>query len=268
MATPFDQKGGVILLVDIKNITCTYKNHIALNDVSLSAEAGEIIVCIGPNGAGKSTLIRAIAGTIPLHHGHIDVENQAITHLTTAQRAQLIAVVPQTVIMPVGFTVREVVAMARYAFHPWYQRHTGHDDQIISYAMTQAGVDHFADTPANQLSGGEQQRVAFARAIAQQPKVLLLDETTAHLDLHHQHAIINCINALAQCGVLVIAAMHDINLAASFATRICVLQQGHLLADGPPATVLNQPFLEQVYQTPLKVVPQPDQATPLFLIQY
>lgn len=256
------------MLVHIKNITCTYKDHTAIANVSLAADAGEIIVCIGPNGAGKSTLIRAIAGTIPLYQGHINVDNQAITYLTTAQRAQLIAVVPQTVIMPIGFTVREVVAMARYAFHPWYQRHTGHDDQIISYAMTQAGVAHFADTPANQLSGGEQQRVAFARAIAQQPKVLLLDETTAHLDLHHQHAIINCIKSLAQCGVLVIAAMHDINLAASFATRICVLQKGHLLADGTPSTVLSHAFLEQVYQTPLKVVPQTDQSTPLFLLQH
>ncbi len=256
------------MLVDIKNITCKYQHHIALADVSLGANAGEIIVCIGPNGAGKSTLIRAIACTIPLYQGHINVDNHAITQLTTAQRAQLIAVVPQTVIMPVGFTVREVVAMARYAFHPWYQRHTGHDDQIISYAMAQAGVDHFADIPANQLSGGEQQRVAFARAIAQQPKVLLLDETTAHLDLHHQHAIIRCLKELAQCGVLVIAAMHDINLAASFATRICVLQQGHLLADGAPATVLNQSFLEQVYQTPLKVVSQADHPTPLFLLQH
>ena len=256
------------MLVNIKNITCTYKNHIALNDVSLSADAGEIIVCIGPNGAGKSTLIRAIAATIPLQNGHIRVDNHEISQLAASQRAQLIAVVPQTVIMPAGFTVREVVAMARYAFHPWYQRHTGHDDQIISYAMAQAGVAHFADTPANQLSGGEQQRVAFARAIAQQPKVLLLDETTAHLDLHHQHAIIRCIKELAHCGVLVIAAMHDINLAASFATRVCVLQQGHLLADGAPATVLNQSFLEQVYQTPLKVVPQADHPTPLFLLQH
>jgi iron complex transport system ATP-binding protein len=96
----------------------------------------------------------------------------------------------------------------------------------------------------------KQQRVAFARAIAQQPKVLLPDETTAHLDLHHQHAIINGVKALAQCGVLVIAAMHDINLAASFATRICVLEHGHVLADGAPSAVLNQAFLEQVYPHP------------------
>jgi iron complex transport system ATP-binding protein len=255
-------------MIDIKNIVCKYQQHTALADVSLVAQAGETIVCIGPNGAGKSTMIRAIAGTMPLRQGSITLDGSDITQMTPAIRAQQIAVVPQTVVMPVGFSVREVVAMARYAFHPWYQRHTGHDDQIIDYAMTQAGVVQFADFPANQLSGGEQQRVAFARAIAQQPKVLLLDETTAHLDLHHQHAIIRCIKELAHCGVLVIAAMHDINLAASFATRICVLQQGHLLADGAPATVLNQSFLEQVYQTPLKVVPQADQPTPLFLLQH
>jgi len=255
-------------MIDIKNISCKYQQHTALADVSLVAQAGEIIACIGPNGAGKSTLIRAIAGTVPLSQGQITLDGRDVPQMIPATRAQHIAVVPQTVVMPVGFTVREVVAMARYAFHPWYQRHTGHDDQIIDYAMTQAGIVQFADFPANQLSGGEQQRVAFARAIAQQPKVLLLDETTAHLDLHHQHAIIRCIKELAHCGVLVIAAMHDINLAASFATRICVLQQGHLLADGAPATVLNQAFLEQVYQTPLKVVPQADQPTPLFLLQH
>lgn len=255
-------------MIAINNILCKYQHHTALFNVSLTAHAHEIIVCIGPNGAGKSTLIRAIAGTVPLYTGRITLEGSDITQMTPALRAQKIAVVPQTVVMPVGFRVREVVAMARYAFHPWYQHQTEHDDQIIEHAMAQAGVAQFAELPANQLSGGEQQRVAFARAIAQQPKVLLLDETTAHLDLHHQHAIINCIKALAHAGVLIIVAMHDINFAASFATRICVLDKGHLLVDGAPVTVLNQAFLERVYQTPLKVVPQSGHSTPLFLIQH
>lgn len=255
------------MVMAITHLSCAYHQHLALVDVSLTANAGEIIVCIGPNGAGKSTLIRAIAGTMAHKVGQVQINNVDIMRLSAIQRAQIIAVVPQTVIMPAGFTVREVVAMARYAFQPWYRHQTAHDEAIIAHAMQQAGVVQFAHTPANQLSGGEQQRVAFARAIAQQPKVLLLDETTAHLDLHHQHAIIRCIKELAHCGVLVIAAMHDINLAASFATRIGVFQQGRLLADGTPVAVLNQAFLEHVYQTPLKVVSQPDHPTPLFLLQ-
>jgi iron complex transport system ATP-binding protein len=183
------------------------------------------------------------------------------------QRAQHIAVVPQTVVMPTGFRVREVVGMARYAFHPWYRPLTPKDDEVVEYALTQSGMREFADVPADQLSGGEQQRVAFARALAQQPRILLLDETTAHLDLHHQQAILRCARELTHCGVLVIAAMHDINLAASMANHVVLLEQGNVLYSGAPSEVLTQGILESVYRTKLSTIMRTDTDIPFFMVQ-
>ena len=187
--------------------------------------------------------------------------------MTAAQRAQHIAVVPQTVVMPTGFRVREVVRMARYAFHPWYRSLTHQDDAIVEYALQQSGTSDYADLPADQLSGGEQQRVAFARALAQQPSVLLLDETTAHLDLHHQQAILRCARELTHCGVLVIAAMHDINLAASMADYVVLLSHGQVLHSGAPADVLTQPILESVYRTELTTIVRNDADIPFFMVR-
>jgi iron complex transport system ATP-binding protein len=169
--------------------------------------------------------------------------------------------------MPAGFRVREVVGMARYAFHPWYRSLTHKDNEIVDYALMQSGMREYANIPADQLSGGEQQRVAFARALAQQPHVLLLDETTAHLDLHHQQAILRCARELTHCGVLVIAAMHDINLAASIANHVVLLQHGNVLQSGAPSTVLTQDILQSVYRTELATIARADADIPFFMVQ-
>lgn len=249
------------------HVTLKYHHNTVLNDITLHFNSGEFVVLIGPNGAGKSSFLRAIAGIVPLHSGVIQWHGQPIHSYTPAQRAKQIAVVPQTVVMPSGFRVREVVRMARYAFHPWYRSLTTRDEEIVEYALTQSGMHEYADLPADQLSGGEQQRVAFARALAQQPHVLLLDETTAHLDLHHQQAILRCARELTKCGVLVIAAMHDLNLAATMADTVVLLQQGRVHTSGAPDTVLQKPILESVYRTELASIAQPDSAIPFFTVR-
>lgn len=254
-------------MLDIQHVSVQYQQKNVLNDIMLNFNQGEFVVIIGPNGAGKSSLLRAIAGIVPLSDGDVSWGGRSIRTLTAQQRAQHIAVVPQTVVMPTGFRVREVVGMARYAFHPWYRPLTRKDDEVVEYALTQSGMRDYADVPADQLSGGEQQRVAFARALAQQPHVLLLDETTAHLDLRHQQAILRCARELTHCGVLVIAAMHDINLAASMANHVVLLQQGRVLHSGTPSAVLKQDILESVYRTELSTITRADADIPFFMVQ-
>lgn len=254
-------------MLEIHHVSVQYQHKNVLNDITLHYKKGDFVVIIGPNGAGKSSLLRAIAGIVPTSAGEIRWNAHAIRSFSAQQRAQHIAVVPQTVVMPTGFRVREVVRMARYAFHPWYKPLTRTDDEIVEYALTQSGMRDYADLPADQLSGGEQQRVAFARALAQQPHVLLLDETTAHLDLHHQQAILRCARELTACGVLVIAAMHDINLAASMATHVVLLDRGHVSYSGAPEDVLKHDILESVYRTNLATIDRHDSSIPFFMVK-
>lgn len=254
-------------MLELDHVSVQYQQKLILHDITLNYKKGDFVVIIGPNGAGKSTLLRAIAGVVPLSSGEIRLNTQSIHSITARQRAQHIAVVPQTVVMPTGFRVREVVQMARYAFHSWYKPFTHKDDEIVTYALAQSGMHEYANLPADQLSGGEQQRVAFARALAQQPHVLLLDETTAHLDLHHQQAILRCARELTECGVLVIAAMHDINLAASMATHVVLLDHGRILHSGEPKAVLQQSILETVYRTDLATITRDGSDIPFFVVQ-
>lgn len=252
--------------LSVSQIHVTYHKREILHNIEFDVQPGEIIVCIGPNGAGKSTLLRAIAGVVPLSRGRVTVFGDAVHTLAPSVRAKRIAVVPQLITMPVGFSVFEVVAMARYVHHAWYDTLSASDTALVWDALTQAGVAAFAHTPAHQLSGGEQQRVAIARAIAQRPQLLILDESTAHLDLHHQHAIVQTMHALAQQGVTIIAAMHDINLAAAAAHRICLLNDGHIVQIGTPHAVLQPALLHAVYRTPLHVIPHDAAAVPFFAI--
>lgn len=255
------------MMLQIDSAVVRYQDKTVLHDITINIHPGTFTVLIGPNGAGKSSLLRTIAGVTPIASGEIRWNSHAVHSFSALERARSIAVVPQVVVMPTGFTVREVVRMARYAFTPWYRALSANDEEIVEYALTQSGMQSFADKPADQLSGGEQQRVAFARALAQQPQVLLLDETTAHLDLHHQHAILRCARELTRCGVVVIAAMHDINLAASMADEIVLLNHGRIVRCGPPNVVLTQPVLESIYQTELHAVARNDSAIPFFVVR-
>lgn len=254
-------------MLELDGVSVRYDQKCILHDITFNVDIGTFTVLIGPNGAGKSSLLRAIAGITPLHTGHIRWQQKIVHAMTPGERASHVAVVPQAVVMPAGFTVREVVRMARYAFTPWFRALSPKDDSIVDYALVQSGMSAFADVPADKLSGGEQQRVAFARALAQQTQILLLDETTAHLDLHHQQAILRCARELTRCGVTVIAAMHDINLAASMADYVVLLQHGRIAHMGEPRVVLTHQILESIYDTTLQQVPRKDSPIPFFMVQ-
>ncbi len=247
----------------VENITASYNGHIVLRDLSLTACAGEIVGLVGPNGAGKSSLVRVISGTLAPSHGRVLLDDVDVLALNAAERAKRIAVVPQSTHVPDAFSAGEVALMGRTPHLTLFGAESGRDFAITQEALVRTDSDWYAERLFSELSGGEQQRVIVARALAQEPRVLLLDEATAHLDLKHQTAIWGLVRQLARAGLIVIAALHDLNLAAQYADRLALLREGKLLVCDAPARVLTQEWLKRSYDVSVAVSEHPRYRTPI-----
>ena len=267
-------------MLTIENISAAYNGRMVLHAVSLSARAGEIVGVIGPNGAGKSSLLRVISGTLKATTGSVHLDGMDLAHQTEIERARQIAVVSQNAHLPEAFTVGEIVLMGRTPYLSFLGGERPRDYQIADQAMRRTGTQEFAPRRVGELSGGEQQRVLIARALAQvtdpstrsgqasaissgEPQVLLLDEATAHLDLKHQMAIWELVRQLARSGLTVIAALHDLNLAAQYADRLALLREGELLVCDQPARVLTREWLRRAYDVAAIVRAHPLYHTPM-----
>ncbi|HMO56155.1 MAG TPA: ABC transporter ATP-binding protein [Roseiflexaceae bacterium] len=250
-------------LLTIEQLTASYPGRVAIRSLTLSAQPGEVIGLIGPNGSGKTSLLRAISGAIRPTAGRMFLGDLDLIQATAAARARLVASVPQGGRLPEGFTVGEVVLMGRTPHLAPLSGEQPHDYSIAEQAMRASAVSDLTIRRIGELSGGEQQRVLIARALAQEPHVLLLDEATAHLDLHHQTAIMRLIRSLARQGLIVIAALHDLNLAAIYADRLALLHQGELLAFDRPAAVLTPGLLRAAYAVEAVITSHPLYGTPL-----
>ncbi len=252
-----------MMLLTIQNISAAYDGRVVLKDFCLNARAGEIVGVIGPNGAGKSTLLRVISGTLTPMSGQVQMDGVDLLRLSAAERAKKIAVVPQSSRLPEAFSAGEVVLMGRTPHLPLFGAERARDYQVAQDAMARTDSDWFAERLIGRLSGGEQQRVLIARALAQEPRVLLLDEATAHLDLRHQTALWNLVRDLARSGLIVIAAMHDLNLAAQYADRLALLKDGELLVCDEPSRVLTREWLKRAYDVSAIISSHPLYQTPL-----
>ncbi len=252
-----------MMLLTIQNISAAYDGRVVLKDFCLDARAGEIVGVIGPNGAGKSTLLRVISGTLTPMSGQVQMDGADLLRLSAAERAKKIAVVPQSSRLPEAFSAGEVVLMGRTPHLPLFGAERARDYQVAQDAMARTDSDWFAERLIGRLSGGEQQRVLIARALAQEPRVLLLDEATAHLDLRHQTALWNLVRDLARSGLIVIAAMHDLNLAAQYADRLALLKDGELLVCDEPSRVLTREWLKRAYDVSAIISSHPLYQTPL-----
>jgi iron complex transport system ATP-binding protein len=249
--------------LSIQNLSASYDGRVVLKSISLTAHAGEILGLIGPNGAGKSSLLRAISGTLAPTRGKICLDELDVLALDATARAKKIAVVPQSTRVPEAFGAGEVVLMGRTPHLPRFGAERARDFAIAQDAMVRTDADWYAERLMGELSGGEQQRVVIARALAQEPRVLLLDEATAHLDLKHQSAIWSLVRQLARDGLIVIAALHDLNLAAQYADRLALLCQGELLVCDTPNRVLTQDWLKRAYDVAAVVSEHPLYHTPI-----
>jgi iron complex transport system ATP-binding protein len=240
-----------------------------LSGLTLELRAGEIAGVIGPNGSGKSTLVRALSRALRPESGAVLLDDNDLYGQVSARRsAQRVGVVPQSAVVTFDFTVREIVRMGRDPHLPPrpFAGESAADERIVDEALAATGVTDLADRFATTLSGGEWQRVLLARALAQHPDVLLLDEPTAHLDIRHQWDVLALARSLAQQGgKAVLAVLHDLNLAAAFCDRLILLSQGRIVADGSPAEVLTPEYILAVYGTPVHVLAHPVSGRPYIL---
>jgi iron complex transport system ATP-binding protein len=253
-------------MLKIERLTVAYDSRVVLQDVSFGVDSGEVVALVGPNGAGKSTLIRAASGVVPLRQGEVHINGSRLSSLSTMERARYLAVVPQARSLPPAFSVYETVLLGRTPHLGWLGRSGPQDRERVRYALEQTEMLALADRPVGELSGGEQQRVLLARALAQDTPVLLLDEPTTHLDLQHRESLIRLIRDLAvHRGLAILMVLHDLNLAALYSDRVALLVEGRLRAIGPPSAVVTAKGLSEVYGIPVRVIPHPDYGSPLVL---
>ncbi len=238
-------------IVEVRSVTFAYRGARALDDVSLAARAGEFVGLLGPNGAGKSTLVRLVAGLLAPGAGSVRLAG--LDPWTAPRRtvAQLCAFVPQEPRIAWPFTVREAVMMGRAPRQGLLALPTRFDHGAVDGALQACDLVHLADRRLDALSGGERRRVFFARALAQEPRVLLLDEPTAFLDLGHQVAAMQMAEVAARAGLCVVAVLHDLNLAAAACDRVVVLDRGRVVAEGAPSVVLTAERVTEVWGVPV-----------------
>jgi len=252
-------------LLSLERVSFRYGELPVLKDVSLEVGSGSFLGLVGPNGSGKTTLLRVAAGLLKPDAGRVQLFGQPMAKVGRAQMARRLALLPQNGNLPPAFTVWEVVLMGRTPFLGYFGRENASDLVAAERAMEQARCRHLADRRVGELSGGERQRVLVARALAQQPEVLLLDEPTSHMDVEHQVATIDLIAELVDQGLAVLAVFHDLNLAACYCHRVALLSQGRLVAIGQPAEVFTAENLSRVFKVEMCITTHPRDSVPAVL---
>jgi len=249
--------------VETRDLRCRYGAVEALRGVSVSVAAGEFVGVLGPNGSGKSTLVKALSRVLRPASGQVLLDGADVWSLGARAVAQRIAVVPQDTPAPFDFTALEVVLMGRSPHLSRLAAEGVEDLRIAREAMERTDCWRFARRPITQLSGGERQRVTLARALAQQPRLMLLDEPTSHLDLGYQMETLERLASLnGVAGTTLVAVLHDLNLAAAFCPRLVLLAEGEIVADGAPEEVLAPDRLRHVYRVDVLVQPDPVHGRP------
>ncbi|MBC2713875.1 MAG: ABC transporter ATP-binding protein [Desulfobacteraceae bacterium] len=244
--------------VQAEKLTYSYDGTVVLNNLSFTVRKGEFFIVIGPNGSGKTTLMKIIAGLIKNQSGELEIKGQPIKNYKRKILARQIAFVPQQVSIDFPFIVSDVVLFGRSPHLGTFGLESSKDINLAKQAMKFTEVGHLAGRRLNQLSGGECQRVFIARAICQDPDIIVLDEPTASLDIAHQLKIMDMMEKMKQeKGITVIMVSHDVNLAAIYADTLMLINQGELVKVGPPGGVLTYKTLEAVYGCPLLVDENP-----------
>jgi iron complex transport system ATP-binding protein len=252
--------------VKVHNVSFYYARSMALDDVSVSVKKGDFLAVLGPNGSGKSTLLRTISGALRPTTGSVLIDEREVSQIGHRVRAQSVAVLGQSEHTDFPFTAQEVVLLGRYCRMGQFQRESDLDLEIVKSAMELTGCESLASRPINSLSGGERQKVLIARALAQEPEVLLLDEPTTFLDISSQASVLGVLRRLnEENGVTVIAVFHDLNLAVGYARTMLMLDAGRIHAYGPPEVVLTAENIRAVYKTPAIIQSHPTLGLPYVL---
>ena len=253
--------------LEITKLDFSYFDGLVLEDINLSVKAGEMVGLLGPNGSGKTTLIKLASGILKPKRGEIRLDGNRLTSLSRRFIASNVAVVPQQFHIPFAFTASEVVMLGRTPFFKALADESQDDRQAVDSSLGLVGIDELAERRFDELSGGERQKVILAMAMAQQPKLLLLDEPIVHLDIAHQMEMLELVRGLnMEQGLTVVAAMHDLNLAALYFDRLILLKEGRVWADGTPEQVLTEAGISEVFAASVRVEVHPLTGTPHIVV--
>ncbi len=248
----------------VTNLSFSYRrDHPTLRDISFQVRKGEFFSLLGPNGSGKTTLLRLLNRILVPHSGVVHLFEKRLSDYSRTEIARRIAFIPQDTTIQFPFTVMEIVLMARAPHTRGKMFESEHDRAIAERMLKIADVMHLADQPITTLSGGERQRVVIARALAQEPEVLLMDEPNAHLDIAHQIDVFNMVKKLIkEQGLTVVAVSHDLNLASAYSDRVALLVCGSLTATGTPHEVFTENNIQEVFRTHVVVDRHPRGTSP------
>jgi iron complex transport system ATP-binding protein len=249
--------------LDVQELSLRYGGRVAVDGVSFGIAPGEMIAIVGPNGSGKSTLLRGMSRLQKPHSGRVLLDGRDIRAMGAREVARSLAILPQAPRDGLDLTVRELAWRGRYPHQGVLQRATRPDFEAVEWALAAADVAALAERPLASLSGGERQRAWIALALAQQPRVLLLDEPTSFLDIQHQVEVMHLLRRLNEGGMTVVAVLHDLVLAARFAQRVIALMNGRVEFDGAPEQVLEPGALERVFSVPMMVLRDPGSGLPI-----
>ena len=248
-----------------RDLTIGYSDHTVGRGLDVAFKTGEVLALLGPNGGGKTTLLKTLLGLIKAKAGEVWLDGKPLDGYSIRERARVVAYVPQVHIGTFAFTVETVVLMGRTAHGNLFSRPSAHDRDVTQAVLERFGIARLSDRPYTMISGGERQLVLLARALAQEPQFIVLDEPTASLDFGNQGKVMNEIKALAQSGHGVLFTTHDPNHALRAADRAYLLRDGTRITDGPVASVLNQTQLQELYRAPVERLVDPETGAVAFL---
>ncbi|MFC0558908.1 ABC transporter ATP-binding protein [Halalkalibacter alkalisediminis] len=246
----------------VEQLTTTIEQKKIIEDISIHVYSGQFVGVIGPNGSGKSTLLKTIYRIFRPHGGLLSLDERDIFKLSYKEFSKSMAVVSQEGSVPFDFTVSEIVLMGRSPYKRLLERDTAEDVALVRSSLVKVGLEQFTDRGFSTLSGGEKQRVFIARALVQEAPFLILDEPTNHLDIHHQLHMLDIVRNL---NVSVLAALHDLNLAAAYCDALYVVKDGKVVRYGSPEEVITKSMLKEVFQVDCTVTHHPKTGKPQIL---
>lgn len=244
-------------VLSMENLTIGYGHKTVIRDLSATVETGELIGIIGCNGAGKSTLLKTIRGLLPAQTGEIRYYGRKLEDYAEKELARKVAYLQQQVQTGFGYTGMDIVLTGRYPYMKWWESENEYDKKLAADCMAYTGTLDLADRPVTQVSGGQKQRILLAKVLAQQTPLLFLDEPTTGLDMVYREEIFRFTKALAEKGKTILMVVHELDLAAKYCSRILLLGEGRLLADGAPEEVFTEEILSRAYSADVSVVRNP-----------
>ncbi|MEU3946818.1 ABC transporter ATP-binding protein [Streptomyces sp. NPDC029526] len=247
-----------------EDVTLAYDQRVIAERLSVEIPDNSFTVIVGPNACGKSTLLRALSRMLRPQQGRVLLDGQAIQSLPAKKVARTLGLLPQSSIAPDGITVGDLVGRGRYPHQGLLRQWSAEDERVVRESMDRTGVGDLADRHVDELSGGQRQRVWIAMALAQQTPLLLLDEPTTYLDIHHQIDVLNlCAELHEEHGRTLVAVLHDLNHAARYATHLIALRDGKVVAEGAPGDIVTAELVEAVFGLRCQIIDDPETGTPL-----